>query len=615
MSTPALQSLEQQVDVETPEQVVISYTIAGVGSRSAAAIIDYAICAALLIAVSIAGFDLVALKATGSWLVALMILVAFAVFWGYYVLFEGLWDGQTPGKRQLGLRVVRDGGYSVTFGASAVRNLLRIVDGQPGFTYGVGILSVVVSSSGKRLGDYAAGTMVVRERAVTLLAAPPAPVARPGSAASDPKIAVPTTVLSDEEFQLLDRFMSRLADLDPGRRVELSAQLAIRFHDRAPELTGSDSAVLAQLYAAEREGRARGAPGHSNTGAAREQHAIVAQGRPRWQEFASVLADAQRRGLQHMPEAEVSDFVSRYRELSGDLARLQTATRSQRGGRAAGGQGAIDSVFYLSRLVAGGHNLLYRDQRLGLASVWDYMTIAVPREIRRSVLPISIAALFLFGPAVIAYEAVVRNPSVASEFIPAGMLERADAGVERAKKKEGYVPIDPEVRPMMASFIIQNNITVTIAAFAGGLTAGIGTLFALASNGVQLGGVLGLYQSKGILHLILEFVAPHGVLELTAITFAGGGGLLLGSALLLPGAMTRREALVLRGQRALRLLAASALLLLVAGTLEGLVSPIPSWTLAQKLAVSAVTAVLLVLYVAMNRGRSVVDPVRAQSTG
>jgi uncharacterized RDD family membrane protein YckC len=159
VTTTPLQSLEQQVDVETPEQVVISYTIAGVGSRSAAALLDYALCVLLILVLVVAGINLASIKGTGAWAIALLMLVGFVVFWGYYVLFEGLWDGQTPGKRQLGLRVVRDGGYSVTFGASAVRNLLRIVDGQPGLSYGVGLLSVVLSRSGKRLGDYAAGTI------------------------------------------------------------------------------------------------------------------------------------------------------------------------------------------------------------------------------------------------------------------------------------------------------------------------------------------------------------------------------------------------------------------------------------------------------------------------
>ncbi len=337
MTTPGIQSLEQQVDVETPEQVVISYTIAGVGSRSAAALIDYAICLTIIVGLGLAMFNLSAIRGAGTWVFALMALAAFVVFWGYYVLFEGLWDGQTPGKRELGLRVVRDGGYSITFGASAVRNLLRIVDGFPGLSYALGIVSIVLSPSGKRLGDYAAGTMVVRERAVTLLASTPDERERgePGESGARPVLA--TTALSDEEFQLLDRFISRQNTLDPARRVELAAQLAVRFHDRAPGLTGSDSAVLSGLYAAEREGRAKGAPSRSKTGAAREEYAIVARGSPRWQEFASMLARAQQLGLARMSEGEVGDFVARYRELSGDLARLQTAARAG-GGRGGGGE-------------------------------------------------------------------------------------------------------------------------------------------------------------------------------------------------------------------------------------------------------------------------------------
>ena len=95
-----------------------------------------------------------------------MIIMQFVVLWGYYLLFEGLSDGQTPGKRMLRLRAVRDGGYSVGFPASAVRNLLRIIDLQPVFTYLVGITSVAVSKSGQRLGDLVAGTIVVREALV-----------------------------------------------------------------------------------------------------------------------------------------------------------------------------------------------------------------------------------------------------------------------------------------------------------------------------------------------------------------------------------------------------------------------------------------------------------------
>jgi uncharacterized membrane protein SpoIIM required for sporulation len=194
------------------------------------------------------------------------------------------------------------------------------------------------------------------------------------------------------------------------------------------------------------------------------------------------------------------------------------------------------------------------------------------------------------------------------------MLDRASDGVERARKHEGYIPDFGELRPVAATGIMTNNINVTYLAFAGGILAGLGTVAALVLNGIQFGGVLGLYQHYGILPLILAFVAPHGVLELSAISIAGGGGLLIASALLLPGAMTRRDALVIRGRRAIRLIAASTLLLVIAGTLEGFVSPIPWWSLSQKLLISGLTALALALYVNLDRGRAITNPGRQPET-
>jgi uncharacterized membrane protein SpoIIM required for sporulation/uncharacterized RDD family membrane protein YckC len=578
------QALDQQVAVETPEQVLLSYTIAGIGSRSAAALIDTMLWAALVFLVlAAAGAFSGHLTRSSSWAVALLLLIAFAIFWAYFVLFEGLWDGQTPGKRQLGLRVVRDGGYSVGFAASAIRNLIRVIDMQPGGTYGIGIVCAVLSPTGKRLGDYAAGTMVVRERAITIgTGAPPSDVLGP-----DTTEMPPAAVLTDDEYALLDRYMERRNSIDAVRRAELAQQLVVRFRDRAPGLTGGDSAVLVRLHELERRARARGAPAHSGKGAAREQNAIVARGTPRWREFAALLASAQHRGLGAMSEAEVSDFVSRYRELAGDLARLQTAARGRE----------LDSLFALSRLVAAGHSLLYRGHSLTWRSVWDYMTITVPAEIRRSVIPIGLAAAFLFVPAAIAWVSIVRHPALANQLIPAGMIDRAEHGAEWDRSGKGYVQIPDSIRPVAASGIMSNNIWVSTLTFAGGIAAGAGTLYTLTANGIELGAVMGLYQSKGILSLIVRFIAPHGVLELSAITLAGAAGLLIGSALLLPGTMTRREALVVRGRRAIRLIAATVFLLVVAGSLEGLVSPIPSWPLAWKLYVSAATVVFLVVYV------------------
>ena len=582
--------LAQTVDIETPELVVVSYTVAGVGSRIAAGLIDLFLCVALLLAV----FALAVLVGSPvspeemgrdgpstAWAAAVVVIMQFAILWGYYLLCEGLFDGRTLGKRLLGLRAVRDGGYSVGFAASAVRNLMRIVDLQPLFTYLVGIAGIAISKSGKRLGDVVAGTIVVREAMVRQPVARPEPVTEGG-----PPLPA-TTLLTDAEYQLLDRWAARRGSLDAERRAVLMKQVAARLQHVTGDVESSAlSGTLSRLLASERLARQRGVASRGATGASRERYAIVTTRSPRWIAFSARLSDAQRRGLRSFNETQVREFVEEYRALSADLARLRTATRGS----------SSDELFYLGRLVTGAHNLLYRDRNNTFREVLRFIAIDVPTEVRRSVVPIALSAAFLFGPAAIAWTAVARNPSVADAFIPTSMLDRAEDGVQRAKHKTGYIE-DPEVfRPLMASRIVANNVQVTFAVFAFGVTAGIGTLLMLVLNGVSLGGVMGLYQSKGILKLIVAFVAPHGVLELSAICIAAGGGFLIAAAMLVPGDRTRRRALVENGRRAMRLIAASTLFLLVAGSLEGMVSPIPTWPLWAKLAVSATTLVLMVAY-------------------
>ncbi len=593
--------LTPTLGVETPELVELSYTLAGIGSRAYAAIIDYTISLVLLVAAVIGVLSLestahvVTGRSTTAWVVTVFVLAQFAILWGYYVLFEAFADGQTPGKRLLHLRVVRDGGYSITFAASATRNLIRLLDMQPFFTYGVGMTSVLLSRTGKRLGDYAAGTIVVRENVTRAPAAPVRAAAGPDASG----IPALSTRLSDDEYAVLARFVNRRSELAPERRTALSGLLARRFARALADFdVGPDGARLIRLHAAERAARDAGLAAHGDTGAGRERHAIIAAGSPRWAMFAARLADAKGHGLKGLGEDGVREFVREYRDVSADLARLTTAARGRES----------PELFYLNRLVAGAHNLLYRRRAIPPRDIARYLFGDVPREVRRSALPILLAAGLLFLPAFIAGTAVYGDPGVAQMLLPPTMLDRAQEGVARARSGEGYIS-DPQVfRPVMASTIIANNVQITFAAFAFGLTAGLGTVWLLIANGISIGAVVGLYASRGIASLLFAFVAPHGVLELSAICIAGGGGFLFAAALLIPGARTRRAALVENGARAIRLVAASSLLLVVAGTLEGFVSPIEWWPLAVKLAVSGVTAVALVEYLRLGRtaGRTAV---------
>jgi uncharacterized membrane protein SpoIIM required for sporulation len=139
------------------------------------------------------------------------------------------------------------------------------------------------------------------------------------------------------------------------------------------------------------------------------------------------------------------------------------------------------------------------------------------------------------------------------------------------------------------------------------------TAWVLVMNGIGIGAVIGLYIAKGIPGLLFAFIAPHGAFELSAICIAGGAGMLLAKAILLPGDRTRRRALVENGARAIRLVAGAVLLLLFAGLIEGFISPIPHWPLDLKLLFSAFTFVLLWVFLRLGASRpaAVAAPVRA----
>jgi len=602
--TRVTRGLDQVVAIETPEQVVFSYTIAGIGSRAGAALIDHALLYgglvllwllyALLIAPALnISRDLSALtQQTGGWLIALLVLIQFVLQWGWYVLFEALWDGQTPGKRWLRLRVVQDGGYSVSFAASAARNVARILDMQPVLTYAVGLVAVAVSKTGKRIGDQLAGTIVVRERIVTVAPADAQTGATPPAGITQP---VATAALTEDELELLQRFLLRAPTLEEDRRTALAEQLAARLYEHLDDAGGPPLFRLRALLDRERAARAMGAGARGETGAARERWALVAQNEAKWSRFAARLGDAQRRGLGAMSGDEVASFVADYRDIATDLARLSTAAKGRQ----------IDALFRLSRLVAGGHNLLYRQERIALPAMGRFLFATVPAELRRSAAPILAAALLFFGSGTIAYVGVVRQPPLADELVGPGMIDRAEQDAVRARRGDTrYIDVESFGRPILSSVVISNNIKVAFFAFASGLTAGIFTVLILLINGISIGAAFGLFTTKDIGHVIGDFVIAHSVFELSAICIAAGAGFVIAGAILLPGAQTRREALVLRGRRALRLLTAAAMLLLCAGIIEGLISPRPDLPFTFKLGVAAACAVLLLLYVTLGRGAS-----------
>jgi uncharacterized RDD family membrane protein YckC len=238
-----------QLTIETPEQVTIRFPLAGIGSRFLAVLADsvlqvvaYGVLFFVLFLIIVSApraFGIVVQQLGEKWLIAVVILVYFLLHWGYYTLFEAFWNGQTPGKKLCKLRVIRDSGRQITFFESLTRNLIRIVDAFPSF-YAVGIVVMLCNRRNKRLGDFAAGTLVVHEhtpepalwggsasRTITAGAftpiVPPAPVMDP-NAVDLPADAVAR--LTPDDLNIIDHFFARAIDIDIARRRALAERLA-----------------------------------------------------------------------------------------------------------------------------------------------------------------------------------------------------------------------------------------------------------------------------------------------------------------------------------------------------------------------------------------------------
>ena len=240
---------EDRLRIATPEGVDLELTLAGIGSRFIAAILDLMVQGMVLLA---AGILLgVTGGGAGGVATAAFAIVSFLVFFAYDVLFEVRSRGRTLGKRWTGLRVVRTGGSPVTFVPSCVRNVMRLVDILPLF-YAVGMFSIFFTSRNQRLGDLAAGTLIVRERAGGLhghSAPGELTVARARAHGWD------VSAVSAHDAGLVRQFLGRREELDAGARAELAAELERRLRPLvagAPERLASEE-FLERLSAAKAE--------------------------------------------------------------------------------------------------------------------------------------------------------------------------------------------------------------------------------------------------------------------------------------------------------------------------------------------------------------------------
>ncbi len=228
--------IDERYVVDTPEQVTFGYTVAGIGSRFLAAIIDTLLLLfkqIVLVLVLLVTLNAVSEQLTGeaadsmrSVVLAVWGILSFVFLWGYYLFFELQWNGQTPGKRAIGLRVVREGGRPITFVASAIRNLVRVIDFLPSL-YGLGVLVMFVDKHSRRLGDLAGGTLVVKDHArVTLDTLTTQDRFLPPSSSAYVGALTQVDMLSKDDYSLVQEFLRRRRDMAEESRIRLGKQLA-----------------------------------------------------------------------------------------------------------------------------------------------------------------------------------------------------------------------------------------------------------------------------------------------------------------------------------------------------------------------------------------------------
>lgn len=278
-------------------------------------------------------------------------------------------------------------------------------------------------------------------------------------------------------------------------------------------------------------------------------------------QLEQLLLRVDSQGLRSLSGRELLEFGQLYRRAVSELSTARSRGFDQR------------RIEYLNQLVSRAYGHIYVAESKGWPSILGFFRKEFPQSFRRNLLFIAAAFAITLCAAAFAYGVVSRDPGLADVVLGPGTSSTIDSIAQRHMGSQNWMP--EEMRPVMSSFIMVNNIKVAATAFATGIFAGVFTVVVLFYNGLMLGVIGAAVADRGadIAFGFWSFVAPHGVIELTAIFIAGGAGLMLGWAILCPGNYTRRVALKLTARDAFTLILGVAAMLAVAGVIEGFFSP------------------------------------------
>lgn len=283
----------------------------------------------------------------------------------------------------------------------------------------------------------------------------------------------------------------------------------------------------------------------------------TARREPSWSELDRLLQQAERRGLKSLTAAEIHQLASLYRAVSGDLARAQ--------------QLSPRLTQELQALTTRGYAQVYQGlRRQEWQAVRQFYLSGFPAVVQQCAGYVGLATGLFLLAALVAWWYAWHDPAFIELIVPDTIIRQV------RDRQELWMGSIVGVEPYAASNIMVNNLRVSFAAVAGGIAAGLGTVYILLLNGINIGAIATLVGQNNLAFPFWAFVFPHGALELPAIFLAGGAGLLLARAILLPGRLRRADALKRYGTQAAQLMFGVVPLLVIAGIIEGFFSPNPA---------------------------------------
>jgi uncharacterized membrane protein SpoIIM required for sporulation/uncharacterized RDD family membrane protein YckC len=563
--------MDEIISIITPDHVELDFSPAGIGSRLLALIIDqiliysglFTLILLLIFAGAIGAVSGMTRELSGTIATTIVVFMIFLANWGYFVSFEALNRGQTPGKRWTGIRVVLDSGLPIGWREAALRNFVRIADIMPPPACFVGGLMILLSKRGKRLGDLLAGTMVVREdfglggRDAARWEA--AWIARAEKGRFGQSIVLADVKIEASQMQIIKRFMERRDSLPLTQRQNIAWKIASPFlrafgEDAAELENRPDRYVVCERVLSDILGRAEAAKAIN----ARETTDSADAKREQWASFDREIAGIAKggaRGLRLLRPNHLVRIIASYRQLAGDVARARSLGRNS------------TLVRRLNNIAIRAHNVLYGHMRARSRAAGPPWLFRFPIAVRAHATAVAFSALILFGPSFITYVAVQLHPDLGYDLVPGGFLDFEPA------RNVSLHNIPGLARPIAASSIMTNNIQVTLLAFGLGMTGGLGTTLILVTNGMQLGAVAGWMSARGNSSALWGWIMPHGGTELLAIVLSGAAGFMLAGALIAPGDVRRAVALRRVSKDALTITLGVMGMLVVAGLIEGFVSP------------------------------------------